>query len=176
MSKLDFPGQRANEKVIFVFRRHIIAMRKGFFALLILTTIGSIPFLIWQNNPNLLWVSAIGLGLGLIVFFGHWISWYFSVYVVTNERVRQISQKNLFKKSVIDIRLTKIQNHSYLIPGFFGEIFGFGTIVLQTMMGNMVMDDIAKCEQVYSELSGVIHEAVGNDTDNLEEGDEENGD
>jgi hypothetical protein len=32
--KLDFDGQRPGEEVLFVFRRHIIAMRKGFYLLL----------------------------------------------------------------------------------------------------------------------------------------------
>ena len=172
MSKLDFPGQQKGEKVLFVFRRHIISIWKGFFALLALAALGSTPFLIWRSNSNLLWGSVIGLGFGLIVFFYHWIGWYFSVYIVTNERIRQVSQKSLFGRSVIDINLVKIQNHSYHIPGFFGEIFGFGTIVLQTAVGNMIMDNIAKCEQIYGELSNTLHKAGVNTADNLEEGDE----
>jgi hypothetical protein len=29
--ELDFEGQRPGEELLFVFRRHIIAMRKGFY-------------------------------------------------------------------------------------------------------------------------------------------------
>jgi uncharacterized membrane protein YdbT with pleckstrin-like domain len=43
---LDFEGQRDGEQVLFVFRRHIIAMRKGFYLLLIPFAVSSIPPLI----------------------------------------------------------------------------------------------------------------------------------
>ena len=49
----QFDGQRDGEQLLFVFRRHIIAMRKGFYLLLGSMTLGSLPFLIWQDNLNL---------------------------------------------------------------------------------------------------------------------------
>ena len=33
--QVEFNGQREGEEVLFVFRRHMIAMRKGFYMLLI---------------------------------------------------------------------------------------------------------------------------------------------
>ena len=44
---IQFEGQRPGEDVLFVFRRHIIAMRKGFYGLLVPFAISSIPSLIW---------------------------------------------------------------------------------------------------------------------------------
>ena len=55
----QFDGQRDGERLLFVFRRHIIAMRKGFYLLLGSMTLGSLPFLIWQDNLNLLWVFVL---------------------------------------------------------------------------------------------------------------------
>jgi hypothetical protein len=161
MPKLEFSGQHAGEKVLFVFRRHVINMRKGFYAILICFLLGSVPFLIWQDNINLLWGAPIGFGLGLLIFFYHWIGWYFSVFIVTNERIRQTSQKGLFGKSVIDLNLSKVQNISYNIPGFTGEFLGYGTIVLQTMVGDMIINKVAHCERVYNQLSDAIHQAGG---------------
>jgi signal transduction histidine kinase len=161
MPKLEFSGERPGEAVQFVFRRHLIAMRKGFYAVLIGLAVGSIPFLIWQDNVALLWLPLIGLALGLLVFFYQWIGWYFSIFIVTNQRLRQISQKGLFGKSVIDLGLAKVQNISYNIPGMFGEMFGFGTIVLQTMVGDLVINKVANCEKVYDQLSIAITDAGG---------------
>src|SRR5258706_16374649 len=103
-----FEGQHPDEQVIFTFRRHIIAMRKGFYALAVPFLIASIPVLIWPENFNNLWVAFGGLGLGLILFFYHWIGWYFSVFIVTNERLRQVTQKGFFNRSVIDLGISKI--------------------------------------------------------------------
>ena len=48
VSDRQFDGQRDGERLLFVFRRHIIAMRKGFYLLLGSMALGSLPFLIWQ--------------------------------------------------------------------------------------------------------------------------------
>ncbi|QWQ31534.1 hypothetical protein KOY49_00640 [Candidatus Minimicrobia vallesae] len=40
----QFDGQRDGEQLLFVFRRHIIAMRKGFYLLLGSMTLYSIAF------------------------------------------------------------------------------------------------------------------------------------
>ncbi|MCL2451838.1 PH domain-containing protein [Candidatus Saccharibacteria bacterium] len=161
MAKLEFSGQHAGEKVLFVFRRHIVAVRKGFYGLLITFVLGSLPFLIWSSNSNLLWVSLGGLILGLLIFLYHLMGWYFSVYIVTNERIRQLTQKSIFGHSVIDLSLSKVQNISYNIPGMAGDILNFGTIVLQTIAGDMIINKVAHCERVYNELSSAIYEAGG---------------
>jgi len=168
MPKLEFSGQHADEKVLFVFRRHIIAMRKGFCGLLIAFCVGSVPFLIWSSNVSLLWVSLGGLILGLLFFFYQWIGWYFSVFIVTNERIRQLTQNSIFGHSVIDLSLAKVQNISYRIPGFTGEIFNFGTIVLQTIVGDMIINKVPRCEKVYNQLSDAIHDAGGGEPDQFD--------
>jgi uncharacterized membrane protein YdbT with pleckstrin-like domain len=158
--QLDFEGQRPDEKVIFIFRRHIIAMRKGFYLLLIPLVITAIPVLIWQDNIELLWLPVGGFTLGLLLFFYHWMMWYFTVYLVTNQRIRQITQRGFFGKDVVELRLSKIQNISYNIPGFTGEIFGFGTIVIQTFVGDLVIRYAERPERTYNKLQDAVNEAV----------------
>jgi len=104
MANLQFDGQREGEELLFVFRRHIIAMRKGFYGLLIPMAFSAVPFLIWQDNLNLLWVFLGGFGIGLILFFYHFIIWFFTYYIVTNQRIRQITQRGFFGKDVADHR------------------------------------------------------------------------
>lgn len=157
---VDFEGQRPGEEVLFVFRRHIIAMRKGFYLLLAPLVITSIPPLIWQDNLELFWLPVGGLALGLILFFYHWMMWYFTVYLVTNQRIRQITQRGFFGKDVVELRLSKIQNISYNIPGFSGEIFGFGTIVIQTFVGDLVIRNVEHPEKTYNKLQDAVSTAV----------------
>ena len=64
----QFDGQRDGEQLLFVFRRHIIAMRKGFYLLLGSMALGSLPFLIWQDNLNLLWLFLGSFVFGLVLF------------------------------------------------------------------------------------------------------------
>ena len=132
MQKPQFTGQRADETVNLVCRQHIIAL------------------------------SAAGLSLiAAAVLFWRWVGWYFSVYIVTNQRVRQVKQKGLFKRSVIEISLDRVQNISYKIPGMVGSLCNFGMIILQTRAGDLVMRKIPHCEQIYVDLADAVQAAAG---------------
>lgn len=148
----DFDGQRPDEELLFVFRRHIIAMRKGFYMLLIPFAISAIPPLIWQDNLWLFLLPLGGLAIGLLLFSYQFILWYFTVYIVTNQRLRQVTQKGLFGTSVVELRLSKIQNISYTVPGLSGELFKYGTIIIQTFVGDLVIHKVEHPSEVYNKL------------------------
>ncbi|MEO6109418.1 MAG: PH domain-containing protein [Candidatus Saccharimonadales bacterium] len=167
-AQLDFEGQRPGEEVLFVFRRHIIAMRKGFYLLLIPLVITAIPPLIWQSNLELFFLPLGGFILGLILFFYHLMMWYFTIYLVTNQRIRQVTQRGVFGKDVVELRLSKIQNISYNIPGFSGEIFGFGTIVIQTFVGDLVIRYVEHPEKTYNKLQDAVSSAIESQGDHEE--------
>ena len=155
-----FDGQREDEEVVLVFRRHIIALRKGFYSILIPFMLASIPTLINPGELMFFYIAMGGLGLGLVLFFYHWIGWYFTVFILTNQRLRQSTQKSIFGKSVIDLPVSKIQNISYTIPGLSGELFGFGTIVIQTYVGDLILDLIHHPSEVYNKLQDVAASAT----------------
>lgn len=155
-----FEGQHEGEIVLFVFRRHIIAMRKGFYGLLVPFAISSVPPLIWQDNLMLFLLPIAGLLVGLILFAYYFVMWYFTVYIVTTERIRQVTQRGLFGKDVVELRLAKIQNISYNIPGFTGEVFKFGTIVIQTFVGDLVIHKVEHPGEIYNKLQDAVHEAT----------------
>ena len=165
-----FDGQREDEEVVLVFRRHIIALRKGFYSILIPFALGSLPTLINPDELRFLYVAFGGLLFGLILFFYHWVGWYFTLFILTNQRLRQTTQKGLFGKSVIDLPVSKIQNISYTIPGLTGELFGFGTIVIQTYVGDLIIDLIHHPDRVYNKLQDVAAvSASQQNTGNYEE-------
>ncbi len=155
----QFEGQRDDEEVEMVFRRHIIALRKGFYMILIPFAIGSIPALLF---PQLFWLFFVSLGclaFGIVLFFYYWLGWYYTYFIVTNQRLRQVSQSGLFGRGVVDLGLNKIQNISYSIPGFSGEVLGFGTIVIQTYVGDLVLDRISHPDKIYNKLQDAIKDA-----------------
>lgn len=153
---MQFEGQHEDEEVLFVFRHHIVKIRKAFYMLAIPFILCSIPVLVWPENLNNLWFAFGGLALGILLFFYQWIGWYFSMFIVTNQRLRQITQKGFFNRSVIDLGLSKIQNISYNIPGFSGAMFGFGTLVVQTYVGDLYLDKIEHPQKIYDQLTSVI--------------------
>jgi len=156
----SFEGQRDGEKLLFVFRCHMIAMRKGFYFLLIPLLITSIPPLIWSDNLDLFLLPILGFGIGLMIFMYHFVLWYFSIYIVTDQRIKQVTQHGFFGKDVIDLRLSKVQSISYNIPGFSGDIFHFGTIVIHTYVGDLVIHHVEHPAKIYNKLQDAVDNAV----------------
>ncbi len=158
--QVEFNGQREGEEVLFVFRRHMIAMRKGFYMLLIPFAVSAIPPLIWQNNLQLFLLPIAGLVIGLLLFSYYYLMWRFTYYIVTNQRIRQVTQTGFFGTDVVELNLSKIQNISYNIPGFFGEVFHFGTLVVQTFVGDLVIRNVEHPEKTYNMLQDAVMQAV----------------
>ena len=76
----QFDGQRDGERLLFVFRRHIIAMRKGFYLLLGSMTLGSLPFLIWQDNLNLFMGVCWWIYFWFDALFLSFLMWFYAQY------------------------------------------------------------------------------------------------
>ena len=169
MEQPEFEGQREGETLLFVFRRHIIAMRKGFYLLLIPFAVTAIPPLIWQSNLELFLLPIGGLLIGLILFAYHFMIWYFTMYIVTDQRIRQVTQHGFFGKDIVELRLSKIQNISYTIPGFWGETFKFGTMVIQTFVGDLVIKNVENPGEIYNKLQ----DATESVADKKEQGEDE---
>lgn len=124
--QMEFNGQRDGEEVLFVFRRHIIAMRKGFYMLLVPFAVSSIPPLIWQNNLQLFLLPLGGLMLGLILFSYHFLMWRYTYYIVTDQRIRQVTQKGFFGTDVIELRLSKLKTLAIIYQGSLVKFFTLG--------------------------------------------------
>lgn len=159
--KSEFNGQREGESVLLVFRRHIIAMRKGFYGLLVPFAISAIPPLIWQTKLELFLLPIIGFSIGLLIFGYHLLMWRYTYYIVTDQRIRQVTQTGFFGTDVVELSLSKIQNISYNIPGFFGEAFHFGTIVIQTFVGDLVIRHVGHPANTYNKLQDAATEYGG---------------
>jgi hypothetical protein len=160
-SEYAFDGQRDDEQLLFIFRRHIIAMRKGFWLLLLPFAIASIPVFIWPSTAEVYWSPLGGLILGLLLFLYHFLMWYYTIYIVTDQRLRQVTQRGFFGKDVVEIGLSKIQSISYNIPGFGGEILGFGTIIVQTFVGDLILNKVEHPQKIYNKLQDAVSAAEG---------------
>jgi hypothetical protein len=97
-------------------------------------------------------VGLLGLGYSYLL-------WYYSFYVITNQRLRQTRQKGLFKKTVVDLDLENIQSASFGVPGMFGAMFNYGTILIQTSAGDLVLSMVSHPETVYNEMENARHGA-----------------
>lgn len=159
MKEQVFKGQREGEEFLFMFRKHIIAMRKGFYLFLGVFTISSLPTFFMLTSDNLMDALRIALGgfvVGLILFLYQFMLWYYSIYIVSNQRIRQITQKGFFGRRMMDLPLSKVQSVNFEVPGFFGEIFHFGTINILTIVGDLEIKNVEHPEDIYNKIQDAI--------------------
>jgi hypothetical protein len=66
-----------------------------------------------------------------VYIFITWIDYYFDVWIITNERIINIEQKNLFIRTTSEVTLTRVQDVTATIGGFFPTLLDFGDVLVQ---------------------------------------------
>ncbi len=136
-----FETQEEEEVVILFLRQHVIVNLPWVVvaSLLILAPTVLIPLFarilsITVNIPvgyliigTLFWYLAT---VGFIL--ANFISWFFNIYIVTNERVVDIDFFYLLYKHFSQAELGKIQDISYSAGGVFAAVCNFGNVIIET--------------------------------------------
>jgi uncharacterized membrane protein YdbT with pleckstrin-like domain len=140
--KFHFSGQKPNEQVILVVRRHWFNILEQFFIvfLMILLLLGSwiiLPLFF----PNIITSSLSVLFDFLRNLFGMfiwitfsliWIDYYLDVWIITNKRVVNIEQKGLFNRQVSELNLARIQDITTEVTGIIPTMLNYGDVFIQT--------------------------------------------
>jgi uncharacterized membrane protein YdbT with pleckstrin-like domain len=159
-----FDDQFDDEEVLFVFHRHPVVMRKGLVFGMLGPLIGVLPSLKLLTTSSFFIGLAGGIVLGGLIMLPGWISWYFSIFIVTDQRFIQISQKGLFHRSVADLGLQQIQSVNYEVAGLQETLLGFGTIKMQTYVGDLTIHDVHHPAKIQKQLLGILRKQGINTT------------
>ncbi len=154
-----FDDQFDDEDVLYVFRKHPIVMRKGLILGMLALLLGTVPALIKPEFSYFYGGLAGGFILGILTFMPSWIAWYYSVFIVTSQRFIQITQKGLFSRSVSDLGLHHIQTINYEVKGVQETLLGFGTIVVQTYMGDLFIHDVHHPAKTQKKIVDIMRKA-----------------
>lgn len=158
MSVKYFEDQFDDENVLYVFRKHPIVMRRGLILSMLAILLGTIPALIKPEFSYFYGGLAAGFLLGALLMLPSWISWYYSVFIVTDQRFIQVTQKGFFNKSVVDIGLHQIQMINYEVAGIQESLLGFGTIMMQTYMGDLVIHDLHHPAKIQKKIIHILRD------------------
>jgi hypothetical protein len=164
-----FEDQFDGEEVLFVFRKHPIVMRKGLVFGMAAWLVGPLYTLIltyvYANNPSKFpsiaffgYSFLFSVLLGCLILLPSYISWYFSVFIVTDQRLIQITQKGLFNRSVVDMGLNQIQMVNYQVAGLQETLLSFGTISMQTFVGDLIIHDIHHPARIQKKLLEILRD------------------
>jgi len=139
---INFPGKQEDEEVKLLLRRHpFILIRQNiiyllYFAVpLILYLLGKSYFTFILSFPIYpIFILLVSLYYFFFLFFLliEWMDYYFDAWIITDRRLIDVEQVGLFRRSVSETRLEKIQDVTFEIKGLFGTLFHYGSINVQT--------------------------------------------
>ena len=155
-----FEDQFDDENVLHVFRKHPFVMRKGLVVGMMGPLVGVIPSAIKPELGFGFFFGGLAAGflLGILCFMPSWIGWFFSIYIITDQRFIQIKQKGLFHRAVAALGLNQIQSVNYEIGGLQETLLGFGTIKMQTYVGDLVIHDVHHPSKIQKKLLSILRE------------------
>jgi hypothetical protein len=160
MADKYFEDQLDDEEVLYVFRKHPVVMRKGIVLAALGPLIGILPVAVKTQLGVGWFFGGLGVGqlLGMVLIFPYWIAWYYSVFIITNQRFIQITQKGLFHRSIVDLSLAQIQSLNYEVNGIQETLLGYGTILMQTYVGDLVIHDIHHPGDIYKKMTVILRD------------------
>lgn len=136
-SNAKFETKDREEQIILILRRHFATNIFWILGSTLAITVPVLAFLVgfspaslevrYQILLLLLWTLMVS-GYALENF----LSWFFNVYIVTNERVVDIDFHNFLYREISDADLDKIQDITIKGSGLGAAIFHYGDILIQT--------------------------------------------
>jgi hypothetical protein len=136
-----FPSQEKEEKIILLLRKHWFNYAIFFF-LDLLIAIPVLTFAVyWAKNPdfaNSTIGDALFMSLSIFVLFMlaaqlyGFVDYYLDVYIVTNQRIVDISQGGFFKRQISELHLHQVQDVNASVDSFWGTLLHFGDVHIQT--------------------------------------------
>lgn len=134
--KLSFETKHKEEKIILVLRKHpitnlqwILIAIAMIFAPVVLSFFPLLEFL----PGNFQFIVILGWYLMTTAFvLQNFLTWFFNVDIVTDERIIDIEFYNLIYKQVSDAKTDRIQDITYKMGGALRNIFNYGDVFVQT--------------------------------------------
>ncbi len=139
---VSFESQEKGEKIILMLRQHLATQ---VVALLEIITLFLLPIIVsplavllkidvfsYLGANQVFWVVLSWYWFILGFAFYKFIHWYFNVYLLTNERIIDFDFKGILNSETAYANLNQIQDVSPKIVGFFGTLFHYGDVFIQT--------------------------------------------
>lgn len=133
---VDFVNQEPDEKIIFLSRRHIIT-NFGWVALSLLMILAPailqyFPLLDFlplrfQTIAVLVWYLLV-----MAIVIQGFLSWFFSINIITNRRVIDVDFENLIYRKITDAKIGNIEDATVQMGSVIRTIFDYGDLIIQT--------------------------------------------
>ena len=163
---MDLPVQlQSGEEVIQVIRRHPASLL-GRLALIAAVVI--ITLIIWLNRGQGTVSSLINIAFflvligGLLIGFMAWYRYRNDLWVITSQRLIDVTRSTPFNQQITTASLTNVQDISIRRKGVFNTMLNFGDVICQTASAagkTFSLIGVAKPEQVLDAIDNARSKA-----------------
>lgn len=133
---VKFVNQDPEEKVILLLRRHPVTTARWIFLSFFLVIAPSFfPLLsIFESLPGMFQAVVVITWylLTAAYIFEKFLSWYFHVNIVTDERILEVDFLHLVYREITDANIDLIQDVTVEVGGAIRTLFNYGDIIIQT--------------------------------------------
>ena len=134
---------KSYEKKVFCLRRHVITFLPAIllYILALAIPIGITIYFGLGDGKNILdsdyaplfiLLGGVYLLSVTLFFFAYFIDFYLDVLFITNDRLVDMEQNNLFARTVSEVDLYRIQDVTSEVKGIAAHMFNYGTLTIQT--------------------------------------------
>lgn len=176
--EIHFPGQRSNEHVVLMLRRHWTVLARDTIQLVLMLFVPPIllgfgfiftSFTVEPDTPT--YVMLI-LGLSIyylftaVTYFHDFVDYHLDVWIVTDMRIVSIEQTGLFNRIISELNITKLQDVTSEIKGKIQTFLDFGQVYVQTAgeKGRFVFEQVSHPSEVAKVVLQLHDRAVKRDS------------
>jgi len=134
--KTAFDTQTNEEHIVLILRQHPVTLLKQVTLIVIAVFV---PLLtnnsFFANFLSPAYVFGLNLGWYMLVFsyiLATFLIWFFSVFIITDERIIDVDFVSLLFKNVSSAKIDAIQDVSSKTSGFLASVINYGTVYIQT--------------------------------------------
>ncbi|MBN2100995.1 PH domain-containing protein [Candidatus Dojkabacteria bacterium] len=139
--RVKFEGQDRGENIILLVRQHpavllekLIIVMGGILLPMVIVLLVSASGIEITGKDVIFGIGVALMWTLMVISFGflNLFMWFFTVNIVTTERIVDIDFSKLFSHNVSECQLEKIEDVSHTTAGIWAAFFDFGTVFVQT--------------------------------------------
>lgn len=135
-----FDGQNKGENIVLILRQHPVTYLPQMLFVIALIVILVLLNFSWDTINSILGVNfafIVGLNIFAIILiittaFFSFIKWFYTVNIVTDERIVDLDFNNIMSHKYSEAQLERLEDVTHNVNKFLGLVFDFGTVVIQT--------------------------------------------
>jgi hypothetical protein len=147
LSQYRLPHQMPDEKIIRILHRDVFIAFKKVLLFIVLLMLPILVMLVLGDSFSALEEGSVISIISILAFSIYllfiWLLFFFSiidylldVWVITDKRIIDVRQNGFFSRTISEQMLTKVQDISSDIHGFFPTVFKYGNLTVQTAAEN----------------------------------------